>query len=61
MGYGSFSLVRKCAAQNESEKKKKAFIFLNYMMMKLQKMKKKKNLEKLVQLELHSGKMDETF
>lgn len=22
MGYGSFSLVRKCAAQNESEKKK---------------------------------------
>ena len=30
------------------------------MMMKLQKMKKK-NLEKLVQLELHSGKMDETF
>ena len=60
MGYGSFSLVRKCAAQNESEKKK-SFYFPELYDDETAKNEKKKNLEKLVQLELHSGKMDETF
>lgn len=59
MGYGSFLLVRKHATQNESGKKK-SFYFPELYDDETAK-KERKNLEKLVQLELHSGKVDEIF